>query len=162
MHVKMLFSIDVKLTVPPRSAPRLLLPDSSKIGFAIALYHIEIKYGDMGPTYTLHLENLFDKLFTGPTLNHHIMKKEWSAAIQGLTKFEQPVGASSWTILLSDCRSLSYARRMRDSSSRLFQEACFISSFANVIFGFRPGNYVGLSDSLTRQYANSTMNFQQK
>ena len=74
-----------------------------------------------------------------------------------LTKFEQQIRASIWTILLSDCRSLSYARRMRDTSSKLFQAACFLSSFANVVFGFCPGNYVGLSDALSRQYANSTI-----
>ena len=80
--MKMLLSIDIKLTVPPRSAPHLVLPDSSKISFAVALYNIEIKNSNAGPSYKLNLENLFDKLFTGLAINYHITKKEWSAGIQ--------------------------------------------------------------------------------
>ena len=44
---------------------------------------------------------------------------------------------------------------MKDTSSILFHDACYLSSFANLSHEFIPGNYVGISDSITRQFANS-------
>ena len=78
-----------------------------------------------------------------------------NAAVASLKKFEVSVRASTYTILLSDCRSLSFARRMKDTSSVLFHDACFISSFHNVSHGFIPGTFVGISDAVTRQFADS-------
>ena len=132
-----------------------MLPDSSKIGFCGTLYAIPSKITPLGTKYTIRLENLIDKIFSGSALNHHIAKKEWSAAVVSLHKFEVPVRSSVYSILLSDCRSLSFARRMKDTSSILFHDASYISSFANLSHGFIPGNYVGISNSITRQFANS-------
>ena len=69
-----------------------------------------------------------------------------------LHKFEVPVRASVYSILLSDCRSLSFARRMKDTTSILFHDACYLSSFSNLYHGFVPGNFVGISDTITRQF----------
>ena len=44
---------------------------------------------------------------------------------------------------------------MKDSSSALFKDALFISSFQNVCHGFIPGNFVGITEALTRQFENS-------
>ena len=44
---------------------------------------------------------------------------------------------------------------MRDTSSISFRDTCFISSFANLSHGYIPGNCVGISDTITRQFANS-------
>ena len=44
---------------------------------------------------------------------------------------------------------------MKDTSSILFHDVCFISSFANLSHGFIPGNFVGISDTITRHFANS-------
>ena len=57
--------------------------------------------------------------------------------------------------MLSDCRSLSFARRMKDTTSILFHDACFLSSFPNLLHGFVPGNYVGITDAITRQFVDS-------
>ena len=57
--------------------------------------------------------------------------------------------------MLSDCRSLSYARRMKDTSSILFHDACFLSSFSNLSHGFVPGSYVRVTDAITRQFVDS-------
>ena len=131
-----------------------MLTDSSKIGFCGALYAIISKITPLGTKYKLGLENLIDKIFSGSALNHHIAKKEWAAAVVSLHKFEQPVRSSVYSILLSDCRSLSFARRMKDTSLILFHDACFLSSFVNLSHRFIPGNYVGISDSITRHFAN--------
>ena len=124
----MLLFLDTKLNLPPSDCPRLVLPDSSKIGFGGALYVILSQATPLGTKYSLRLENLIDKIFSGSSLNHHISKKEWTAAVVSLSKFEQPIRSSVYSILLSDCKSLSFARRMRDTSSTLFHDACFLST----------------------------------
>ena len=156
-HTKMLLFLDIKLYIPKPNCPRLVLPDASKIGFCGCLYAIIIKVTPLGTRYLLRLENLTDKLFSGSQLNHHITKKEWSAAVVSLQKFEGPIRESVWSLLLSDCRSLSFARRMKDTSSALFHDACFVSSFTNLSHGFVPGAYVGISDAISRQFVDSTI-----
>ena len=46
---------------------------------------------------------------------------------------------------------------MKDTSSILFHDACYLSSFSNLSHGFIPGNFVGISDAITRQFANSEL-----
>ena len=154
-HCKMLLYLDTKLYIPDRTCPRLILPDANKIGFCGSLYAILTEETQIGKRYTLRLENLIDKIFSGSQLNHHITRKEWAASTVSVKKFEIPIRASIWSILLSDCRSLSFARRMKDTSSALFQDASFLSSFSNLSHGFIPGSYVGISDAVTRQFENS-------
>ena len=156
-HTKMLLFLDTRLHIPEPNCPRLILPDASKIGFCGCLYAITTKITPLGTRYMLRLENLTDKLFSGSQLNHHITKKEWPAAVVSLQKFEGPVRESVWSPLLSDCRSLSFARRMKDTSSALFHDACFVSSFTNLSHGFVPGAYVGISDAISRQFVDSTI-----
>ena len=75
-HCKMLLYLDTKLYIPVRTCPRVVLPDSSKIGFCGSLYAILTKITPLGTRYTLRLENIIDKIFSGSQLNHHIAKKE--------------------------------------------------------------------------------------
>ena len=77
-HCKMILFLDTKLYIPERSCPRLVLPDACKVGFCGALYSILTKITPLGTKYTLRLENIVDKIFSGSQLNHHITKKEWS------------------------------------------------------------------------------------
>ena len=74
-HCKMLLFLDTKLYIPPSDCPRLVLPDSSKIGFCGALYAILSQATPLGTKYSLRLENLIDKIYSGSSLNHHISKK---------------------------------------------------------------------------------------
>ena len=81
-HCKMLLFLDTKLYITVQTCPRLVLPDISKIGFCGALYAIISKITPLGTKYTIRLENLIDKIFSGSALNHHIAKKKWSEAAQ--------------------------------------------------------------------------------
>ena len=85
-HCKMLLYLDTKLYIPVRTCPRVVLPDSLKIGFCGSLYAILTKITPLGTRYTLRLKNKIDKIFSGSQLNHHIAKKEWSAAVVSLHK----------------------------------------------------------------------------
>ena len=153
----MLLFLDIKLYIPNPNCLRLVLPDASKIGFCGCLYAIIIKVTPLGTRYLLRLENLTDKLFSGSQLNQKKKKKEWSAAVVSLQKFEGPIRESIWSLLLSDCRSLSFARRMKDTNSALFHDACFVSSFTNLSHGFVPGAYVGISNAISRQFVDSSI-----
>ena len=46
---------------------------------------------------------------------------------------------------------------MKDTSSTLFHDACYLCSFTNLSHGFVPGSYVGISDALSRQFVDSTI-----
>ena len=156
-NTKMLLFLDIKLYIPEPNCPRLVLPDACKIGFSGCLYSIIIKESPIGKRYKIRLENLHDKLFSGSQLNHHITKKEWTAGVSTLQKYEGPIRDAIWALLLSDCRSISFARRMKDTTSALFHEACYLSSFENMSHGYVPGPYVGISDALSRQFVDSTI-----
>ena len=156
-NTKMLLFLDIKLYIPEPNCPRLILPDACKIGFSGCLYSIIIKQSWIGKRYKLRLENLHDKLFSGSQLNHHITKKEWSAGVSTLQKYEGPIRDAIWALLLSDCRSISFCRRMKDTTSQLFHDACYLSSFVNMSHGYVPGPYVGISDALSRQFVDSTI-----
>ena len=153
----MLLFLDTKLYIPERTCPRLVLSDSSKIGFCGSLYAIISTITQLGTRYSLRLENIIDKIYSGSQLKHHITKKEWCVGVISLHKFEVPIRASVYSILLSNCRSLSFARRMKDTSSILFHDACYLSSFSKLSHGFIPGNFVCISDAITRQFANSEL-----
>ena len=81
-HCKMLLFLDTKLYIPERTCPRLVIPDSSKIGFCGSLYSILSKVTPLGTRYSLRLENIVDKIF-----------------LISLHKFEVPIRASVYSIL---------------------------------------------------------------
>jgi hypothetical protein len=62
-HTNMFPLLDIKIQIPSPDCPRMILPDSSKIGFCGRPYSIIIKTTPLGIRYLFRLDNLIFKLF---------------------------------------------------------------------------------------------------
>ena len=151
INLKFLINLAVTLHIPDGTNPLVLISDATKISPSAALYEYSEKKKQ------LYLVNTFDKLFAGAALRYGISRKEMIALLIAFQRWEPAIRNAPYVLALSDCRAISYVRRMKTSTSTLFEAAIFLSSFMNTSFGFLPGEFNKLSDQLTRQFVGSEL-----
>ena len=107
-HTKMLLFLDIKLYIPEPTCLRLVLPDSSKIGFCGCLYSILIKVTPLGTRYLLRLEtwptNSFLVLNWTITLPRKSGLQELCPSRSSKDQLEKVYGHSSW-VIVGHCHS---------------------------------------------------------
>ena len=154
-NLKYLIHLSVELHIPDPHKPLVLITDANKVSASGTIYMLDEK---LQGGQQLQLVNTFDKLFSGSSLRYGISKKEFSAVLIAFTRWETLIRNAPYVLTLSDCRALTFVRRMKNTTSTLFESAIFVSSFMNVVFGYIPGVYLKLADQLTRQWSGSEIN----